>query len=793
MTKYELSSSQWWRQVSVCMLCSWSLQALLLITVVFKFVPFVPKMPAGGVDPSWAFGLNQAVAQGMAFGRDIIYTFGPYASIYTRLYHPATDHIMLTGSFYLGLSYGFALLLLARGSRWYLLAIFWVVLTGLVSEPSSLFFSYPLLVGAICFSLINTQQNIWVDDTKGTVLIIVLFSPFGLLTLIKGSFVVLCAAVAALVVSLFLFSRKWAWAIAVVASIFGSLFFFWIASGQSVSDLFSYFWTMIPIISGYTEAMSKNGSGREIACYLVASIALLGAVFLGSGSNWVLRYFSFSLFSIYLFVALKSGFVRHDGHAAIAGSALLIASLIFSFTFRTRWSLVLILLCLFVWRYIDSHAVNSSWQNVASRISSTYLSSLKGLGKRSEGNSWLESRFDRRVGQLNETSMLPLFLGTTDIYSNNQSYLIASGNNWNPRPVFQSYTAYTSELARRNNNHLLGQKAPDNIVFSIEPIDKHMPSTEDGLSWYAILNRYVPSALENSFLYLHKKGDSQIESQRSTRINEGTYAFGDVVPVPHDQSLIVAEIAIEKNTLGKLADILFKTDALKITLNLESGASRTYRIVPGMAEVGFLVSPLIESTVQFGRLFGDINALSDKKVQSFSIAPVRGSSLWESRFEVVFKKAVAPPPIDISKLYNFDAELGGLEGYKISIAKKCDGNVDSVNGTSPAPQRFSATNILEIEGWLATSASEGLLPDSVLVVLRDEKGMNRFIETRDKTHPWAAKHFKKPELELSGYTSIADVSRISGNYSLGLAFVEGDHIKICPQFNIPATLGGVPF
>ena len=58
--------------------------AALFFTTLAVFVPFSPGMPAAGLDPSWRFGLNQAIGQGLAFGRDIIFTFGPHASIFAK-------------------------------------------------------------------------------------------------------------------------------------------------------------------------------------------------------------------------------------------------------------------------------------------------------------------------------------------------------------------------------------------------------------------------------------------------------------------------------------------------------------------------------------------------------------------------------------------------------------------------------------------------------------------------------------------------------------------------------------
>ncbi len=70
---------------------------LIVVTAVCAFVPWLPVMPQAGLDHSWVLGMNQAVAQGLVFGRDMIFTFGPYASIYTKSFHPATDHLMVAG------------------------------------------------------------------------------------------------------------------------------------------------------------------------------------------------------------------------------------------------------------------------------------------------------------------------------------------------------------------------------------------------------------------------------------------------------------------------------------------------------------------------------------------------------------------------------------------------------------------------------------------------------------------------------------------------------------------------
>lgn len=91
--------------------------ALLLLAYVLcsVVVPLQPLLGDGGLDGSWALALNQAVVQGLHFGTEVVFTYGPYASLLSAVYHPATDARMLWGSAYLALSFLLVLPVLLRG------------------------------------------------------------------------------------------------------------------------------------------------------------------------------------------------------------------------------------------------------------------------------------------------------------------------------------------------------------------------------------------------------------------------------------------------------------------------------------------------------------------------------------------------------------------------------------------------------------------------------------------------------------------------------------------------------
>lgn len=764
------------------------LALVLLITVISVFVPFSPAMPAASLDPSWEFGMNQAVAQGLSFGRDIIFTFGPYASIYTKLYHPSTDFLMISGSLYLALSYWACLVILMKGVQWRWVLILCATFAGLMYSPDALFFSFPLLVGLATFNILFSEDRRLVESKLAPIYVALLFAPFGLLPLVKGSILILCVATAALCSVFFVANKQRVLAITCLLSPLVSMFFFWIASGQSAANLPNYFISMAPIVSGYTEAMAVGGKTREVITYLIASMFLLLTISSQKQIIAASKIFLFLIYFLFLFISFKAGFVRHDGHALIAGTSILIAALLLPFIFNNRTILPVIVIALFSWFLIDRHYIKTSTESIGNNVISTYSSAWHGIKNRIENKNWPRLEFDAAVNTLRKKASFPVLQGTTDIYSYNQSYLIASGNTWSPRPILQSYSVYTPALAEINKKHLLGSKAPDNIIFSVEPIDGRFPSIEDGASWPILMVNYQPTRMENDFLFLRKK-KSISEIEKPLKLTSEKHTFGESVNLPHSSQPIFAQIEIKPTLLGRIASIFFKPSQLQITLELKNGMRKQYRIIAGMAKSGFLISPLIENTAEFGMLYGKNGFLEGKLVKSIAIAPRYGrTKLWNDEYTVTFRQIRTTSPIDISKIFKFDGFDSELSGSTATIAEKCDGSIDAVNDTSPAPAKFAASSLLSVSGWLAASVDKAILPEAVYVVLTDEQGNHKYLRTHLTPRPDVGAYFKKTKLNESGYGTMADVSALEGKYTLGLAIKMSGKVKICPQFKIPTTI-----
>lgn len=619
---------------SLSNLVDWFLKFALLLIMIPVFVPFAPKMPAPGLDSSWALGLNQAVAQGLAFGKEIIFTLGPYSSIYTKAYHPATDSLMMAGSFYLVFAYWLNLVFLMKGAQWRWVLAFAVLIFGMMYARDSLFFSYPLLVGLNSCKILNSDDTPLLTQNSSYLLLAIIFTPFGLLALIKGSLLILSAVVAGLCALLFFCfkERKRALICFIIPLI--AMLFFWIMARQSPVYLPAYISNSLSLASGFSEAMAIEGNNKEIIIYLLTTVLILFTIGQQKQTPTLFKWFALCIFTVFLFLSFKAGFTRHFGHSFITGTSILIAALILPFLFKSRLLVPVIGLSLYTSIYIDGQHTKISLLN---NFISTYSSSWHGFKNRWEDKNWARRNYDVTMHYLRDQASFPLLKGTTDIYSYDQSYLIASKINWAPRPIFQSYSVFTPAMAEKNKSYLLHENKPDHILFKLQPIDGRIPSLDDGASWPELLNHYQPVQLVNDYLILNKKLNNQM-TKPMTLLHSERHLFEEKVNIPDNSAPVFVEIVIKPTFWGLITNFLFKSDPLNITVELDNGSQRQYRLIAKMAKSGFLLSPLIEDTAEFGLLYSRHRFLDNKKVKSIIVTSTQNQTRqWNYQYLIHFK------------------------------------------------------------------------------------------------------------------------------------------------------------
>lgn len=252
-----------------------SLFAFISVTMLALIVPLLPPFFPNFVGlESWVVGINEAVTQRMVLGRDIIYTYGPYATISTRFYHPGTDTLALIGSAFLASAFCLALYRLSGVfSKLPVLAIVFLLLILRVQD--FLFLFYPILSAAYVISLnVRTPSRMPWKILEMSIIL----GALGLLPLIKGSFLLSALFVLLPLILVFWQQRRYEHLLISILAPLVSLIVFWKLSGQALSNLPAFFNSIFAIISGYTEAMALDlGSLSEVLLYLTNACLLVGA------------------------------------------------------------------------------------------------------------------------------------------------------------------------------------------------------------------------------------------------------------------------------------------------------------------------------------------------------------------------------------------------------------------------------------------------------------------------------------------------------------------------------------
>jgi hypothetical protein len=216
------------------------------------------------------------------------------------------------------------------------------------------------------------------------------------------------------------------------------------------------------------------------------------------------------------------------------------------------------------------------------------------------------------------------------LYSYYQNVLLANGLDYHPRPIIQSYSAYTPELAKMNAQWLQTDRAASNLFFAIQELDRRFPSQDDGLSWPELLTRYDLKGISSeagTFLCLSRSPKPREYQLRP--LQEMTVTLGESFTLPTvTNGLVWAEIEVKKTLVGDLLSFFYKPTSLMADITLADRVKKTRRLIPGIVSAGFLLSPYIDSNASFLALAkGDETTLSGRVIVAMRLHESKRSGL----------------------------------------------------------------------------------------------------------------------------------------------------------------------
>jgi hypothetical protein len=610
-------------------LLDWLAGASALLHVLSRFVPWAPPDASkySEIDLSWLQFLHQAFLERLQCGRDLIFTFGPWGFLYGG-YYPGTRLVSVLVWSVLSLIFWWAGWKAARRLTRNLLGA-WIWLISFTSVAGAALPSPNIDTRLYAFVFLLLLFHFFVEDKPLTIAQAALTVALALLSLIKVSLLALALAMLAFVVADIVWRRKrFPW----IAPLFvGSLLVFWLIAGQRLDSVIPFLINSRRLTGGYSEAMALTQPTdlRDALCFLLAAVIPCG---LWGYAAWMRRRF-FGLLpaaglGLMLFTIFKYDCVRRDSHEAASALELMLVSLgvlvaIWPFWRTTNRRLALagllqvaVILC-FARIPFNRHDDRGLFASLAQGLSAR---KILGPAQLLAGEARVRENFDTYVATSKAGRWFPRIQGSVDVYPWSDTITLPEGAHYSPRPIMQSYTAYTPALAELNAERLRHDRAPDYVVFRPNLVDLHCPGMDDGPSWPEILTRYDVTDVELPFLVLHRSKNPRL--WKLIPIEDRTVHAGEFVPLPpFGQSPIWAQIDMDKNLGGVLKMALYKAPIIVITAQYKDGRQQSFRLVPGMARSGFVLSPLIGDTLAFAALSsGEHQRLTQSELVSFMVS-----------------------------------------------------------------------------------------------------------------------------------------------------------------------------
>ena len=776
-TNYFLVSEHVKRYVSLAVSL---IAALILIAFLFP----AHHMPIAGLDPSWVLSMNEATGRRLAAGIEVVFTYGPFGGFLTQQYHPTTNALTVFLGVFVSAFFVLALSLVnvKRQPFWLLFFVGSITCLGVSREQALM---VPALLAAVFVLRIRAAdpsapvRAAW--PMYGGLICIATYLGFLLFT--KGNLLFFSVALVLICSVALLAKANCRMAVLFFSSVVVAAAIFWMLSGQKLGSLPPFFVGSAQIVSGYGDAMSLTGSTTEIFVYCLAAIVAVAGVAFSDEQDLVTRFGIVVAFALFLFICFKGAFVRHDGHAMYGAHALILAALLTRIWRSPRFATATWVLCLLGWALIDQSYAKSSTETLFKSIKNTVSSAYSNVALRTANTEELDKRYEAALAAIRTSSPLPKLLGSTDLYPSDQAQLIASALDWNPRPIFQSYAAYNPFLASKNRDHLRGSNAPDNLVFRIEPIDNRLPATEDGLSWPDLLRRYKPTDWVGNDLLLRRQ-ITVTDNVERREISRQVGKLGELVAVPADASKVFATILMTKTLLGNARSTILKAHHVLITISPVNGRTAQYRLIPGLAEAGFLISPLVSNTADFAKLFGSDGYQRGKQVASFKIdVPESVFADWERDFQVTFYALEQSNAYDVSALLKLTSVPAPSESKSNVTRRNCEGALDAINDVHPIPPTSDTYGILQAQGWVTPDVAAGQPAESVILLLTDSRNNQSIVNASRVPRPDVAAFLKKSGLDQSGFLVNAEVSALKGLYKLEVGFRQKEKLFVCDNLS----------
>lgn len=619
---------------SVSRICSWRALLLACLAILLALLLFQSPLPGKpGADPSWSMVLVYAHRHGLQFGSDVAFTYGPYGFLTSRWYYDGVPFVKILWESAGKLALAATLVIMAASTfnSWYRFGLFYLglVFAAQISPDILIFLCIPLL--ALCW-LLPQHRKSW------QVAVALIWMAF--LAQIRFHYFMEALVAITVIIPSFLIEGKPKKLLLIVSSFAVGFVFFWVIAGQAVSNLPAYLGSSWEISNGYLAGMAVNRIPTT-TWWIVGGICLLVIAFILGllwsrdlrAEKWMLLYFCCAWYFVW-----KYGVTRADVvHILLFFPTAFVFCAAAPGLFQRRhcWSFldVNLILCLAgLWLYNSAYL-----RNIPSNLVH-HLHAVPGEIFRPKRQAERFATVEAAMEKAQPSKNLRPIVGeeTIDVINFDQYYALREHLNYRPRPVFQSYSAYTPALLKQNLGFYQSSRAPQFVFARLQSVDSRYPAQDDSLLLEELPRRYLMVKEATDFLLLHRKSVQPARELVREKFPLRDISFGQEIELPETLNCALELRAIFKPTIYGAARA-FLVQPAEVSLVLTDGQHRqhTGQLIPGMAAAGFLVQPLLESQKDFADFMA---ARPGRLVRSIRFEPVSATGNCWSQISIQFSK-----------------------------------------------------------------------------------------------------------------------------------------------------------
>jgi hypothetical protein len=453
---------------------------LLGIVVALLSWPLRSVSPGAGVDPSWQTALHFAAEHRLAFGTELVFTYGPLGFLKVPLI--AYDGPAVASAIYsLGVQLALGVTLVWAARRSFSLPAALSIAFVAASLMSALFIPTEAIISvAFIWCVVALGDDAPPFSWSLVVIGGAVLSAIEVLGKLNTGLLVLAMCTVAVLGlrgqrprGLRVFSATFVAALAIL----------WVASGQGLGNVDEYVSTGVEVISGYSRAVPIDAAavGWDYVAAAGMIAAALGATFVGTRKLPPARRVATLVLVLLLSFALfKQAFVRHYAFfLPLFVSAMLSPWLAFRWTGATRIVAVAAIAVISILYFpisqgeLRASAVVDTIQPVdRGRAAVDRLRTLLVPGTRERAREEAKARLRGLYG-LDPRSLALLERRRVALQRSEFSLAWAYDLEWDPLPVLGAYSTYTPNLDSRNAEALASDAGPQRIL-------RHRPGVETG-------------------------------------------------------------------------------------------------------------------------------------------------------------------------------------------------------------------------------------------------------------------------------------------------------------------------